>query len=108
MNDNFEKIYKFILSIEGTYSNNPYDRGGETWAGLTKNFLISHSLRVPPDWETIYSGYRIVYEYLKDPDKKTFLLDELPYSLSLVIFDLLFHHGFTLGTKILQVALCVD
>lgn len=35
---NFLKAYNHIRKWEGNYSNLPYDKGGETYAGITKNF----------------------------------------------------------------------
>lgn len=35
MSDNFQKALKFILSLEGGYSNNKHDIGGETNRGIT-------------------------------------------------------------------------
>lgn len=34
----FEKAYDFIIGYEGGYSNNPIDRGGETYKGIAKRY----------------------------------------------------------------------
>lgn len=39
---NFDKIFKDILLIEGGYSNNPQDPGGETKYGITKETAIRY------------------------------------------------------------------
>lgn len=48
MTENFLKAYNEIMTIEGLYSNNPADRGGETWKGVARNFY--------PKWE----GWKII------------------------------------------------
>ncbi len=44
----FNEAYKIVLQNEGGYANNPKDKGGETYAGIARNFF--------PDWE----GWRII------------------------------------------------
>jgi lysozyme family protein len=39
----FLSAYQNTMSHEGSYSNDPRDRGGETWYGIARNFQ--------PDWE---------------------------------------------------------
>lgn len=36
MNNNFERCFSIVIMKEGGYSNNPYDSGGETMFGITK------------------------------------------------------------------------
>ncbi|MNL24091.1 putative Peptidoglycan domain protein [compost metagenome] len=50
---NFTIAYSKTNSHEGGYSNNPNDRGGETWCGIARNFF--------PRW----GGWRIIDEYKK-------------------------------------------
>lgn len=104
----FTDVYSFVrFMLEGGYVDNPNDKGGETWCGLTKKFLQDNNIRIPPSEEDIYSGYRIIYEYLIDPVKKTPVLDDLPYEVALCIFDMLVHMGKTNAIKKLQQVLGV-
>ena len=52
----FEKAYDRTHKNEGFYANNPNDRGGETYCGISRRFH--------PDWE----GWKIVDSY-EDKDK---------------------------------------
>lgn len=47
----FEIAYAPLKQFEGGYSDDPKDRGGETYAGIARNFF--------PDWQ----GWEIVDEY---------------------------------------------
>lgn len=38
---NFEKAFTHTLGLEGKYSNNPHDTGGETMWGITKALCLS-------------------------------------------------------------------
>lgn len=48
---NFDISYAPLKEFEGGYDNDPSDAGGETYAGIARNFF--------PDWE----GWKIVDEY---------------------------------------------
>lgn len=39
---NFEKAFTHTLGLEGKYSNNPYDTGGETMWGITKRLAVHY------------------------------------------------------------------
>ncbi len=49
----FKTALRYVLLHEGFYANHPRDAGGETYAGITRNFN--------PSW----SGWRLVDEYKK-------------------------------------------
>ena len=42
MFENFEKAFTHTLGLEGKYSNNPNDTGGETMWGITKALTIRY------------------------------------------------------------------
>lgn len=39
---NFEKAFTHTLGLEGKYSNNPHDTGGETMWGITKRLAVHY------------------------------------------------------------------
>lgn len=47
----FKEAYKLAAGFEGDYSNDPEDRGGETYCGIARNFF--------PKW----AGWKIIDEY---------------------------------------------
>lgn len=47
----FKKVYEKVRGNEGYYSNRPNDRGGETYAGISRRFN--------PDWE----GWALIDDY---------------------------------------------
>lgn len=51
----FTKAYNRTLRTEGKYSNNPADKGGETWEGIARN--------MHPEWE----GWALIDFYRHDP-----------------------------------------
>lgn len=71
MNKNFNEAYYRTKGFEGKYSDNPIDRGGETFHGISRKFH--------PEW----AGWEVV-DYLKDnnliyniPSDKKYILDNL-------------------------------
>ena len=52
---NFAIAYEPVREYEGGWCNDPADRGGETYAGIARNFF--------PDW----AGWKIVDEAKKNP-----------------------------------------
>lgn len=52
---NFNLAYTITMKHEGSYANNPADRGGETWKGIAR--------KMHPEWK----GWAIVDEYRKKP-----------------------------------------
>ncbi|WP_297829232.1 glycoside hydrolase family 108 protein [uncultured Desulfovibrio sp.] len=53
MSASFEKAYAPLAAFEGGYANDPSDRGGETYAGIARNFF--------PEWP----GWAIVDKWKK-------------------------------------------
>jgi lysozyme family protein len=57
MTESFLRAFDRLIGIEGTYSNNPNDRGGETWKGISRvNF---------PHWD----GWQIIDSAKSKTDK---------------------------------------
>jgi lysozyme family protein len=42
MRENFDAAFDALMGIEGGYSNNPADPGGETMWGITKRVALAH------------------------------------------------------------------
>lgn len=72
----FDISWAPLRQFEGGYDNDPHDRGGETYAGIARNFF--------PKWE----GWPIVDKYRSlvgsNPKKLTQTLAEIPSLQSLV------------------------
>lgn len=62
-NDKFLKICNLLLDIEGGYNNDPSDRGGETYCGISRKFH--------PSWK----GWAIVDETKKQVNVDSFMIE---------------------------------
>ena len=51
---NFQQAFQHTAAAEGGYSNNPKDKGGETYRGIARKYW--------PDW----AGWIIVDEYKRN------------------------------------------
>ena len=111
MNKRAVKIIKFTLSHEGGYANNPSDKGGETYRGISrryhpewvgwktidqikqhrkiKNNEIIEALELP-----VMSFYYYKFWILHRVDEITDLAD--------LVFDMLVNHSIKNATKIIQ------
>jgi len=74
---NFEKSYAKVKKFEGSYVNNPNDRGGETYAGISR---IYH-----PSW----NGWEIVdsYKQLEHSSKELNRVLQGDVSLDVIVED---------------------
>jgi lysozyme family protein len=45
----FEQAFDYVIAQEGLYSNDPHDRGGVTWYGITNAASSSHRCPLHPD-----------------------------------------------------------
>lgn len=72
----FRQAYNLVKDFEGAYSNDPNDRGGETYSGIARNFF--------PNWP----GWQIVDQYkstlAKSPGALSKALAAVPRLQSLV------------------------
>ncbi len=115
----WRKAVKFTLAYEGGWVDDPRDRGGETFRGISRRFW--------PDWP----GWKIVDEIratyspevfrsmLLEDDRLTAMAtvfyqdniwrpihgDELPDKIAVAAFDMACHSGPKTAAKVLQVAL---
>ncbi|WP_198468939.1 glycoside hydrolase family 108 protein [Acetomicrobium sp. S15 = DSM 107314] len=103
----FEDVFRIVLNVEGGYSNNPDDRGGETNLGVTEGTLRSAQAKgwVSKDItiKTLKTEHaRIIYKKgYWDPIRG----DLLPEPLDLILFDCAINHGPGGAVKLLQEAL---
>jgi len=75
--NNFPEAISFVLENEGRYSNNPSDKGGETYMGITRKYY--------PMWE----GWKIIDEIKKNysPPSRWFKQDMEQYTLKQAAVD---------------------
>ena len=85
MDKEFEEAIKFTLKIEGGYSNDPNDPGGETNYGISKRSYPNEDIKsMTPE-----RAKKIYYEnyWLKAG------CDKLPAPWNLMVLDAAVHHG---------------
>ena len=94
----FDKAVEVILESEGGYVNHPKDPGGETRYGITKRVAMNYGyigdMKVLP----INTAADIYKKLYWDACK----CDELPWPLSLYVFDAAVNQGVGAATKMLQ------
>lgn len=120
MRSNFEEAMDFTFKMEGAYSNDKRDRGGETCFGISRNNF--------PDWEgwqviddlkefagVIPSGDRIltemqdkIYDFYKKEFWDKLRCDDLPSGVDLFVFDCGVNQGVGTAAKCLQYAVKAD
>jgi lysozyme family protein len=100
---NFENAVAMVLKLEGGYSNDPHDAGGETNWGITKreatDYGYSGSMRELP----LQLAKAI---YLKDYWQQC-RCDELTPPLDILVFDCAVNQGPGMAIKLLQRSLGV-
>lgn len=115
---NFEESYKIARGHEGGYSNNPDDRGGETYCGIARKRF--------PDWQgwKIVDQYKsagnlgalphdealqdIIYGFYKNNFWDTLRLDEIEHQgVANELFDTGVNMGISVAASFLQKALNV-
>lgn len=102
----FERALAFVLEMEGGYVNHPDDPGGATNKGVTQAVYDAHR-------KAIGQAPRSVREITQDEIERIYharywlaaKCDQLPWPLSLFMFDSAVNHGVAGATKILQRAL---
>lgn len=95
--DPFRAAVEFVFSVEGRYSNDPDDPGGETWYGISRKAFPELS-PWPPDKATAESVYRSVFW-------NGIRGDDLPGSVAIVVFDAAVNMGLPTAARLLQTSL---
>jgi lysozyme family protein len=91
----FDRAFKIVVEVEGGYVNNPNDPGGETIYGITKRDHPDLWAVGRPTIEQAKIRYQTQYWA---PVKA----DQLPWPLSLYLFDTAINQGPGTAIKILQ------
>lgn len=91
---NFELAVDIILMVEGGYSNNPKDKGGETNFGISKRSYPKLNIRALTRDEA-----KAIYK--KDYWDRC-QIDLLPEKIRLIVFDAAVNHGPTAACMFLQ------
>jgi lysozyme family protein len=96
-----------VVNIEGGYSDNPADKGGETNYGITASTLNSAKVKGWIPFNVTLQNLKI--EHAKIIYKKGYWdvvkADSLPHPLDLIIFDMAVNHGPSAAVKLLQQSL---
>ncbi len=95
----FDRAFNIVVGIEGGYSNDPHDPGGETKYGLSKRSypLLDIPSLTREDAKKIYR--RDYWERIKG--------DALPWPLSCFVFDMAVNQGVSPAIRALQQTLSV-
>lgn len=101
--DDFPRALEVVLKLEGGYSDDPRDSGGKTQYGITEKVARAFG----------YSGEmrNLTKQTAAEIYKQGYWLnckcDQLPYPLSLYVFDCAVNQGSDAAKKLLQAALNV-
>lgn len=103
MSARFDEAFRRTIGIEGRYSNNPKDNGGETIYGITKAVALEHGYVAPMKDMPLMVA--------KDIYHRAYWLDirgdDLPEPLAFFVFDMAVNSGQPTAKKALQRALGV-
>lgn len=97
----FEIAFALVLEHEGGYVNDPYDPGGETIYGLSRNYHPDAWANGRPSIEKAKSIYKRDYW-------DSCHCDQLPPQLALMVFDSAINQGPKQAIRFLQRALNVE
>lgn len=90
----FEDAVEFVLSAEGTYSNDPLDPGGETRYGISKQAYPQLNIASLTREQAIEIYKRDYWDRCQ--------CDTLPSMIRLPVFDCAVNQGVIVAAKILQ------
>lgn len=85
----FDSVFASTLAIEGGYSNNPADPGGETMWGVTKRVAVANGYVGPMASMPQSVASTIAKKVYWDP----YQCDQLPPAISLQVFDVAYNGG---------------
>lgn len=110
----FENAYSKTNKLEGGYSNHPSDRGGETWAGISRKHFpgwagwkIIDSLKTASNFPRNLAGHPLLEQYKKEFYKREFW-DKLRLSeirneaIAIKLYDIAVNCGVSFSVRILQ------
>lgn len=93
----FDRAFEHVVGVEGGYVNDPRDPGGETIFGITRR---DHPVAWEQGTPTIDQAKQIYLHQYWRPVKA----DDLPWPLSLFVFDAAVNQGVGTAVKLLQKA----
>lgn len=91
----FNRSFAVVVGLEGGYSNDPDDPGGETIYGITRR---DHAAAWANGRPTIEAAKKIYFDNYWTPCKA----DQMPWPLCLYVFDSAVNQGVTPAIKMLQ------
>jgi len=115
----FERSYNLILEYEGGYSNDPLDKGGETYKGIARRYsktwagwMMIDSMKIDKHFPANLINNNVLTQLVKKHYREKYwdvlLLDEVvSQSLADELFDISVNMGPHRAAKFLQVALNV-
>lgn len=101
--DDFPRALEVVLKLEGGYSDDPRDSGGKTQYGITEK--VARAFGYSGDMRELTK--QTAAEIYKQGYWLNCKCDQLPYPLSLYVFDCAVNQGSDAAKKLLQAALNV-
>lgn len=100
MKKNFDKAFEIVIGLEGGYSNNPNDPGGETNYGICKRAYPNEDIKNL----TLDRAKEIYYLDYWSKCK----CDDMPSGIDIVLFDCAVNQGQITAIKLLQKSLDIS
>ena len=97
----FQKALDFILMLEGGFSDNQNDRGGQTAFGISQKFLDRIGYPIPARHLTIDNAEEIYKEYFWENNLFREILDQ---RIANKIFEICIHFDFNKAIQLVQQA----
>ncbi len=101
--DDFSRALEVVLRVEGGYSDDPRDSGGKTNFGITEK--VARAFGYTGEMRNLTK--QTAAEIYKQGYWLNCKCDQLPYPLSLYVFDCAVNQGSDAAKKLLQAALNV-
>jgi lysozyme family protein len=105
---NFETAYKITMTNEGGYTDDPTDRGGETYCGISRKYnpqwqgwKVIDIHKKLYDFPNNIKGHALLSTYVKDFYKKNYWdVNKLDYVMSQNVANEMFDTGVNMGVKV--------
>jgi len=109
---NFENAYNKLIGYEGGYSNDPDDKGGETFCGIARNYhsdwpgwAIIDGKKTFENFELLLNTpemQKLVRDFYKKEFWDAFKADDIPYLIAEEIFEQAVNIGIPNAAKHVQ------
>jgi len=100
LKEDFEEAINFVLEMEGDYTNDPNDPGGETKYGISKKSYPSLDIKNLTRQDAIEIYRRDFWNSCR--------CDDLARPWAILVFDSAVNQGVRVATRIMQIALGVS